>query len=115
MSETRSDNKPHSGDGEDGSNFLDRASNPQRTGNTYQGRFLEMAAEILRFSTEKELPVITGTHSRARIASELIEALGELAVAQERGGSRERLACLGRSVDAAVRQMSEYLDIDSAA
>lgn len=55
------------------------------------------------------------THNGMHIASELLEALGELAVAQERGGSREHLATLGRSVDAAVRRMNEFTNIDSAA
>ena len=71
-----------------------------------------MAADILRFSTEKD-PFVT--HAGMNIASELIDALGELAVAQERGGSREHLATLGRSVDAAVRRMNEFTDVDSAA
>ena len=39
-----------------------------------------MAADILRFSTEKDLSV---THAGKNIASELLEALGELAVAQD--------------------------------
>ncbi len=71
-----------------------------------------MAADILRFSTEKDLSV---THTGTNMASELLEALGELAVAQERGGTREHLATLGRSVDAAVRRMNEFSDIDTAA
>ncbi len=71
-----------------------------------------MAADILRFSPEKDPSV---NHAGMNIASELLEALGELAVAQERGGSHERLASLGRSVDAAVRRMNEFSDIDSAA
>jgi len=71
-----------------------------------------MAADILRFTTEKDSLV---THTGMNIASELLEALGELAVAQERGGSRERLANLGRSVDAAVRRMNEFSGIDAAA
>jgi hypothetical protein len=75
-----------------------------------------MAGEILRFSTDtdanKDLSVVrTGTN----IASELLQALGQLAVAQERGGSSESLDRLGRSVDAAVRRMNEFTDIDSAA
>ena len=75
-----------------------------------------MAGEILRFSTDtdanKDLSVVrTGTN----IASELLQALGQLAVAQERGGSRESLDRLGRSFDAAVRRMNEFTDIDSAA
>ena len=73
-----------------------------------------MAAEILRFSTEteKDLSVVrTGMN----IASELLLALGQLAVAQERGGSHESLVRLGQNVDAAVRRMSEFTDIDAAA
>ncbi|MDA1279441.1 MAG: hypothetical protein O3B95_05290 [Chloroflexi bacterium] len=73
-----------------------------------------MAAEILRFSTgtEKDLSVVrTGMN----IASELLQALGQLAVAQERGSSRESLVQLGRNVDAAVRRMSEFTNIDAAA
>ena len=42
------------------------------------------------------------------IASDLLEALGELATAQERGSSLESLATLGRSVDATVRRMNEF-------
>ena len=49
------------------------------------------------------------------IASELLEALGELAVAQERGSSRKILVRLGRSVDAAMRRMNEYSGIEAAA
>ena len=49
------------------------------------------------------------------IASELLAALGELAVAQERGSSAESLARLGRSVEAVVRRMDEFSDIDTAA
>jgi hypothetical protein len=71
-----------------------------------------MAADILRFSTEKDPSV---THTGMNIASDLLEALGELAVAQERGGSHEHLATLGRSVDAAVRRMNEFSDIEPAA
>ena len=71
-----------------------------------------MAADILNFSTEKD-PYVTrpGNH----ITSELLTALGQLALAQERGGTRESLVQLGRSVDAAVRRMNEFTDIDSAA
>ena len=71
-----------------------------------------MASDILNFSTEKD-PYVTrpGNH----ITSELLEALGQLALAQERGGSRESLIQLGRSVDAAVRRMNEFTGIDSAA
>jgi hypothetical protein len=71
-----------------------------------------MAADILNFSTEKDPHL---TRSGMNIASELLDALGELAVAQERGGSREHLASLGRSVDAAVRRLSDISDVDSAA
>ncbi len=71
-----------------------------------------MAADILRFSPGKESSV---TRIGINIASELLEALGELALAQERGSSRESLVSLGRSVDAAVRRMNEFSDIDSAA
>ncbi len=49
------------------------------------------------------------------IASDLLEALGELATAKERGSSLESLATLGRSVDATVRRMNEFAGIDSAA
>jgi len=49
------------------------------------------------------------------VASELLEALGHLAMAQERGSSLESIAALGRSVDAAVRRMNEFSGIDSAA
>ncbi len=49
------------------------------------------------------------------IASELLEALGELAKAQEQDSSHESLVTLGRSVDAAVRRMNEFSDIDTAA
>ena len=49
------------------------------------------------------------------IASDLLEALGELATAQERGSSLESLATLGRSVDATVRRMNEFAGIDSTA
>jgi SAM-dependent MidA family methyltransferase len=55
------------------------------------------------------------TRTGMNIANELLDALGELAVAQERGGSREHLATLGRSVDAAVRRLSDISDVDSAA
>jgi hypothetical protein len=73
-----------------------------------------MAADILRFSPEpKKDPYVA--HTGKHIASELLEALGELAVAQERGSSREHLARLGRSVDAAVQRMNEVSDIDTAA
>ncbi len=71
-----------------------------------------MAAEILRFSPGKESSV---TRIGMSIASDLLEALGELAIAQERGSSLESLATLGRSVDAAVRRMNEFSGIDSAA
>jgi SAM-dependent MidA family methyltransferase len=71
-----------------------------------------MAADILNFSTEKDPKV---TRTGMNIANELLDALGELAVAQERGGSREHLATLGRSVDAAVRRLSDISDVDSAA
>ncbi len=49
------------------------------------------------------------------IASELLVALGQLAVAQERGGSRDHLDRLGRNVDAAVRRMNEVSDVEFAA
>ena len=71
-----------------------------------------MAAEILRFSPGKEPSV---TRIGMSIASDLLEALGELATAQERGSSLESLATLGRSVDATVRRMNEFAGIDSAA
>ena len=71
-----------------------------------------MAAEILRFSPGKESSV---TRIGMSIASDLLEALGELATAQERGSSLESLATLGRSVDATVRRMNEFAGIDSAA
>lgn len=74
-----------------------------------------MAADILRFSPETDPSEITGTNTGMNTASELLVALGELAVAQELGGSRERLASLGRSVDAAVRRLSEASDVDTAA
>jgi hypothetical protein len=74
-----------------------------------------MAADILRFSPEEDPFVNTGTHSRMNIASELLVALGQLAVAQERGGSREHLATLGRSVDAAFRRMNDVSGINTAA
>ena len=71
-----------------------------------------MAADILRFFPEKD-PFVTrpGTN----ITSELLQALGQLALAQEQGGSHESLIRLGRGVDAAVRRMNEFPDIDSAA
>ncbi len=71
-----------------------------------------MAAEILRVSPGKESYV---TRIGMSIASDLLEALGELATAQERGSSLESLATLGRSVDATVRRMNEFAGIDSAA
>jgi len=71
-----------------------------------------MAAEILRVSPGKESSV---TRIGMSIASDLLEALGELATAQERGSSLESLATLGRSVDATVRRMNEFAGIDSAA
>ncbi len=71
-----------------------------------------MAADILRFSTEKDPFVV---HPGMKVTSELLAALGQLALAQERGGSRESLERLGRSVDAAVQRMNEFPDIDSAA
>ena len=71
-----------------------------------------MAADILRFSPSKDSSV---TRIGMVIASELLEALGELAMAQERGSSRESLARLGRSVDAAVRRMNEFSGLDAAA
>ena len=71
-----------------------------------------MAAEILRFSPGKESSV---TRIGMSIASDLLEALGELAIAQERGSSLDSLATLARSVDAAVRRMNEFSGIDSAA
>ncbi len=49
------------------------------------------------------------------IASELLTALGELAMAQEQGSSRESLARLGRNVEAVVRRMDEFPAIDTAA
>ena len=69
-----------------------------------------MAADILRFFPEKD-PFVTRPGMNA--TSELLQALGQLA--QEQGGSRESLTRLGRSVDAAVRRMNEFSDIDSAA
>ena len=71
-----------------------------------------MAAKILRFSPGKESSV---TRIGMSIASDLLEALGELATAQERGHSLESLATLGRSVDATVRRINEFAGIDSAA
>ena len=71
-----------------------------------------MAADILRFSPRKESAV---TRTGMDIAYELLEALGELAMAQERGSSHKSLARLGRSVEAAVRRMNEFSGIDSAA
>ena len=71
-----------------------------------------MAAEILRFSPGKESSV---TRIGMSIASDLLEALGELATVQERGSSLESLATLGRSVDATVRRMNEFAGMDSAA
>ena len=71
-----------------------------------------MAADILRFSPGKDSSV---TRVGMTIANELLVALGELAVAQERGGSRESLARLGQSVDAAIRRMNEISGIDAAA
>ena len=71
-----------------------------------------MAAEILRFTPDRDLSV---TRIGMNIASELLEALGALAMAQELGGSRESLTRLGRSVDAAIRRMNEYSGIDTAA
>ncbi|MDP6666894.1 MAG: hypothetical protein QF357_05795 [Dehalococcoidia bacterium] len=71
-----------------------------------------MAAEILRFSTDKDSPV---TRTGMNIAGELLEALGELAAAQERGSTSESLVTLGRTVDAAVRRLNEFVDLDHAA
>ncbi len=71
-----------------------------------------MAAKILRFSPGKESSV---TRIGMSIASDLLEALGELATAQERGSSLESLATLGRSVDATVRRVNEFAGMDSAA
>ncbi len=73
-----------------------------------------MAAEILRFTTDadKDPSVV---RAGINIANELLQALGQLAVEQERGGSRESLARLGRNVDAAVRRMNEFTDINRAA
>ena len=71
-----------------------------------------MAAEILRFSPGKESSVI---RMDMNVASELLEALGQLATAQERGSSLKSISALGRSVDAAVRRMNEFSGIDSAA
>lgn len=71
-----------------------------------------MAAEILRFTPDRDLSV---TRIGMNIASELLQALGELAMAQELGGSRESLTRLGRSVDAAIRRMNEFSGIDTAA
>lgn len=74
-----------------------------------------MAADILRFSPESDPSSITGTRTGMNIASELLVALGQLAVAQERGGSRDHLDRLGRNVDAAVRRMNEVSDVEFAA
>jgi len=71
-----------------------------------------MAADILRFFPEKD-PFVT--RPGMNLTSELLQALGQLSLAQEQGGSRESLVRLGRSVDAAVRRMNEFPDIDSAA
>lgn len=71
-----------------------------------------MAAEVLRFTPGKDLSV---TRAGMNIASELLEALGALAVAQEMGSSRESLTSLGRSVDSAIRRMNEFSGIDAAA
>jgi hypothetical protein len=71
-----------------------------------------MAADVLRFFPEKD-PFVTRLGMNA--TSELLQALGQLALAQEQGVSRESLVRLGRSVDAAVRRMNEFPDIDSAA
>ena len=71
-----------------------------------------MAVEILRFSPGKESSV---TRMGMNVASELLEALGHLAMAQERGSSLELIDAMGRSVDAAVRRMNEFSGIDSAA
>ena len=72
-----------------------------------------MAAHILRFSTDEKGPFVV--RPGMKLTSELLAALGQLALAQERGGTRESLDRLGRSVDAAVRRMNEIADIDSAA
>lgn len=71
-----------------------------------------MAGEILRFTHDRDNYV---TRVGMNIASELLEALGELAVAQEQGGSHDSLTNLGRNVDAAFRRMNEFSDIDTAA
>ena len=55
------------------------------------------------------------TRTGINITSELLVALGELAMAQELGSSRESLAGLHRSVDAAVRRLNEFSGIDAAA
>ena len=70
-----------------------------------------MAGDILRFTPGRDNSV---TRAGMNIASELLEALGELAVAQEKG-AHESLATLGRNVDAAFRRLNEISDIDSAA
>jgi len=72
-----------------------------------------MAADILRFSPNEKDPFVV--RPGMNVTSELLAALGQLALAQERGGTRESLDRLGRSVDAAVRRMNEIAEIDSAA
>jgi hypothetical protein len=74
-----------------------------------------MAADILRFSPEKDPHLSIGKHPGMDSATELLVALGQLAVEQERGGSRESIVRLGSTVDAAIRRMNEFSDIDSAA
>lgn len=81
-----------------------------------------MAAEILRFSptpgpeevpeTVKETPV---AHNTLNIESELLEALGRLAIAQERGGSLESLNSLGRNVAVAFKRMTQVTEVDEVA
>jgi hypothetical protein len=72
-----------------------------------------MAADILRFSPDEKDPFVV--RPGMKVTSELLAALGQLALAQERGGTRESLDRLGRSVDAAVLRMNKITDIDSAA
>ncbi|MCZ6538201.1 MAG: hypothetical protein O6922_00040 [Chloroflexi bacterium] len=68
-------------------------------------------ADIPSFSPRRDFSVI---RADLNIARELLEALGELAAAQERGSSHKLLAWLDRNVDVAVRRMDESADVEAA-
>ena len=70
-----------------------------------------MVAEIPSFSPGRDFSVI---RADLDVARELLEALGELAAAQERDSSYKLLAWLDRNVDVAVRRMDESADVAAA-